>query len=146
MTTIAWDGKTLAADRRIDFDGVSDVETTKILKRRDGALCGTSGAVSLGAAFKRWFLKGEKGERPVLSANGERANGLIIRPNGQLVVHDINGWYEAQAKFYANGSGWELAMGAMHAGATAEQAVAIAAKLDGRTGGDIDTLELGPCK
>lgn len=142
MTTIAWDGSTLAADRRVNFGGVTDAKTTKIVQRADGALAASSGSSSLGAAFKRWFLDGENGERPALDKGTENASGLIIRPSGVLIVHDVSGWYEAEAGFYALGSGWEIALGAMAMGATAEQAVRVAAKFDGNTGGDVDTLSL----
>jgi hypothetical protein len=144
MTTIAWDGKSLAGDRRISFGGITDASITKIVRREDGALCGTSGNSALGAAFKRWFLAGEESDRPSLEKGSEQTTAFIIRPCGQLVIHDHVGWYEAEAKTYAIGSGWELALGAMAMGATAEEAVRIAARLDGSTGSEIDVLHLQP--
>lgn len=50
MTTIAWDGKTLAADRRVTCGGVTDAKVHKIVRREDGALAGSAGNTSLGAA------------------------------------------------------------------------------------------------
>lgn len=144
MTTIAWDGKTLAADRRVTCGGVTDAKVHKIVRREDGALAGSAGNTSLGAAFKRWFLSGEPGERPPLSREQETANGVIIRPSGLIEIHDVCGWYEAEAPHYALGSGWEIALGAMAAGASAEEAVRIAAKLDGNTGDEVETLTLPP--
>ena len=146
MTTIAWDGKTLAADRRVSFGSVSDGNVTKIVKRKkDGALAAAAGNSSMAAAFRRWFLNGERrlDTKPELSKDTETASGVIIRPNGVVEIHDQYGWFELETEKYANGSGWEIAIGAMHAGATAEEAVRIAAKLDGNTGDEVDVLELG---
>ena len=144
MTTIAWDGKTLVADRRINANGIADGEMTKVVKRKkDGALCATAGTAALAAEFQRWFLNGEKGQRPPLKVDDNTASCLIIRPSGALIVHDYLGWHEMHTKYTALGTGWEIALGAMSAGTTAEEAVRIAAKLDGVTGGGLDILEPG---
>lgn len=144
MTTIVWDGQSLAADRRVNYGGVTDTKISKIVRRADGALAGSSGNTSLGAAFKRWFLNGESGDRPALEKGSETCNGLIIRPSGALEVHDHVGWYECDAGRYALGSGWEIALGAMAMGADAEAAVRVAAKFDGNTGDEIEVLHLHP--
>ncbi len=141
MTTIAWDGKTLAADRRVNFSGISDAQTTKIVKT-DKGLCGAAGITSLCSAFKRWFEAGEEGEHPSLKVDNEISTAVIIRPDGRMFLYDSYGWSEIYAKHYAMGSGWEIAIGAMKAGKTAEEAVLIAAKLDGNTGDEVDVLEL----
>lgn len=141
MTTIAWDGKTLAADRRVSYGSISDAKTTKIAKTKYG-LCGASGNSSLGAAFKRWFQNGEKGDPPPLGKDGETATAFIIRGAGVRLHYDQWGWYEADPGPFAMGSGYEIAIGAMESGKTAVEAVQTAAKLDGYTGDEIDTLEL----
>lgn len=145
MTTIAWDGKHFVADRQVHYNGIADGEHTKIVKReKDGALCGGCGDAALVAAFKRWFLKGEKGDPPPLSVGTDCASSaLIIYPNGTMVMHEKTGWYETINDKWAAGTGWEIAVGAMHAGASAEEAVRIAGKLDGATGNTVDILELG---
>jgi len=141
MTTIAWDGKTLAADRRVSYDSVSDANTTKIVKT-DNGLCGAAGNTSIGAAFKRWFVHGEEGDPPPLEKNGQEASAFIIREAGVRLHYDQFGWFQADPGPFAIGSGWEIAIGAMKSGKSAAEAVQIAAKLDGYTGSDIDVLEL----
>lgn len=141
MTTIAWDGKTLAADRRVSYGSISDAKTTKIVKTKHG-LCGTAGNTSLGSAFKRWFAQGEKGDPPPLEKNGEAATAFIIRSSGVRLHYDMYGWHEVDPGRFAIGSGWELATGAMESGKSAVEAVQIAAKLDGCTSNEIDVLEL----
>lgn len=140
MTTIAWDGKTLAADRRVSFDNTSDTKVTKIVKTKHG-LCGTSGNTSLGAGFKRWFIDGYKGDPPPLQKDGESAVAFVIRQNGARFHYDAYGWYEAHPGPFAIGSGYELAIAAMESGKSAVEAVQIAAKFDGLTNDEIDTLE-----
>lgn len=143
MTTIAWDGKTLAADRRTSSDRILVGVKTKIAKRKkDGALVAAAGPSSVARAFLEWFQKGEKGPSPLLGKT-EPSQAVIIRPNGDVESHDNEGWYPTGVQYYTNGSGWEIALGAMHAGATAKEAVEIASKLDGATGEGVDTLELG---
>lgn len=143
MTTIAWDGKTLAADRRTSSDRILVGVKPKIVKRKkDGALAAAAGPSSTAHAFLTWFLKGERGPSPLLG-KAEASQAVIIRPDGAVESHDNDGWYPTGMQYYTNGSGWEIALGAMHAGATAEEAVVIASKLDGNTGEGIDTLELG---
>lgn len=144
MTTIAWDGKSLAGDRRVSFGGITDAKVSKIVRREDGALAATAGNSSLCAAFRRWFLAGEEGERPALDKGTETSNALIIRPSGLLIIHDLSGWYDADAPLYSMGSGWEIALGAMAMGAHAEEAVRVASRFDGNTGDDIEVFHMQP--
>lgn len=139
MTTIAWDGELLAADRRACYGSISDAKITKIAKTKKG-LCGAAGSTPLCAAFKRWFLAGEKGEPPSLVKGDQDATAFIIRPDGRRLMYDSSGWYEVDPGPFAMGSGWEIAIGAMEQGAFADKAVQIAAKFDGNTDHEMDTL------
>lgn len=144
MTTIVWDGKTLAADRLVSAGGVRDGEVSKIVKRKkDGALAGGAGPATMVAAFHRWFLKGEKGERPALRSGDTNASCFIIRPDRTIDVHEELGWFPLKAKTYAVGSGYELAYGAIALGAHAVEAIQVAMERDTGSGGAIDALELG---
>lgn len=145
MTTIAWDGKTLAADRQITYDKTVEGEVTKIYKRKkDGALCAVAGNLPIAIRFVRWFLAGGKGEPPELEKGTATATSFVIYSPELMVKYSNTGWYEVELPNpFADGSGWELALGAMAAGATAEQAVHIASRFDTATGKNIDTLELG---
>lgn len=148
MTTIAWDGKTLAADRRVNFGTASFATTQKIYRRKDGALIGGIGGTGICSEYIRWFLAGEKGKTsPKLrDADGKDTIMIIVYPSGKLEMRDDDGRYEITADKTAIGSGGEVALGALMAGATALEAVAIAAKVDGYTGPEIDVLELVPKK
>ena len=141
MTTIAWDGDTLAADRRVSYGTISDAKVTKISKTKKG-LCGAAGVTSMCAAFRRWFEAGEKGDPPYMGKDGDTATGFIIRPDGTRIMYDQHGWYKTDPGPFAMGSGFEVALGAMAQGAAADKAVQVAAEFDGSTGNEVDTLRL----
>lgn len=142
MTTIAWDGKTLAADRQITFNAIKEGSITKILKRKkDGILLAASGALPLAYAFHQWFLAGGKGKPPPCKVDDSTCAVQLLYPSGKLVSYDKVGKYEKKLDVFAEGTGYELALGAMAAGATAEEAVRIASRFDTKTGSEVDTLE-----
>ena len=141
MTTIAWDGRTLAGDRRITAGGVVCTEWTKVLKRKDGALIGVAGEMCTGSEFQRWFMNGEKGKKPELKASvspDECASAIIVRPNGTVEAHDRDGWHVVESTQYAIGSGGNLAKVAMRCGVFADCAVEIASEFDVYTGNKVD--------
>ena len=130
MTTIAWDGKTLAVDSRMTGGNVVRSERVqKLWKINDFwiAGCGDYQDVLLAVA---WFRGGmPSADKPKFNDPG----GLVIlmqkgrsvwRYEGNLV-----GWNVA-AQFVAAGSGFEIALGALAMGATAAEAVKIAARFD----------------
>lgn len=143
MTTIAWDGQTLAADTQMTFGGDIDAHTVKITKRGP-VLAGASGTTSCCQAFLDWFASGMIGDPPP-SAHPTNADwsywGLIIY-DGRIILHTETGWVRFTAPLYALGSGANVAAGAMEHGATADEAVKIAMKRDNKTGGEITVLAI----
>ena len=140
ITTIAWDGKTLAADRRaVHQDCISTSQ--KIFRLEDGRLVGAAGGWTVCQIWMDWLVAG--GERPALLATEEEyINGLEIRPDGNCIQHLRHGSVPTFDPFIAFGSGKHFAMAAMACGKTAAQAVEIAAMFDPHTGNGIDTLTL----
>lgn len=144
MTTIVWDGKTLASDRATFQGNVVVAERCKIARRTsDGALIGSCGDTCLGAALMRWFLNGENGERPGLGDDKNNAEAIIARADGSVELHFFTGWYEP-AGVVALGAGKEFALGAIDAGAGAADAVRFATLRVGGNTEKIDTLDLHP--
>ena len=73
------------------------------------------------------------------------AEGLVVEVISKdiAVVHEGGGhWILSIPEFCAFGSGADIARGAMMNGASAEEAIRIASKIDIFTGGDVQTLEL----
>ena len=135
MTTIAYDGTTLAADRR----------STDANAKRCGVCCKVTRMDIPGLGPCR---VGAAGEYPSIGA----AAGTVEPNEGtDLLAVDSRGrawvklgkstWMRApRPRTCAIGSGRDIAMGAMLAGADAAQAVRIAAKVDPCTGDGVDTL------
>lgn len=143
MTTVAWDGKVLAADRRLSFGSIQGAEVTKIVKNKKGELCGAAGTMTLADGFRRWFLAGKKGKPPALEMHGETATAFIVKTDKTIVFYDPCGWFEFTSDKFAIGSGQDVALGAMDRGADAVEAVQAACRLDGGSSGSrVDMLVL----
>jgi ATP-dependent protease HslVU (ClpYQ) peptidase subunit len=138
MTTIAWDGHTLAADRQSTWGGTA-TKTRKIFRavHEDGreVIYGCAGLTHECTAFTRW-INGEIAEPAFTDISV-----MCIDRSGRLwhTNHSMN-WTQIKVKFWAIGSGCDYALGAMAAGKTAAEAIKIASKLDVTTGLGVDTL------
>jgi len=140
MTTIAFDGETLAADSR-EFNSESGIyvdNCTKITRWKN-VYFASAGSSSAGLLFERWF-KDQTKEKPSLNSDFET---FVVR-NGKCFYYDDNYISSEQKPPYAIGSGGALAMAAMYAGCDAKKAVQIAMKLDPYTGGKVKTMKVKP--
>lgn len=127
MTTIAWDGKTLASDSQMTGSYIEQKNVSKII-RKGGDYYGIAGRLSEGKSFV-------EGEIDKLSDETEL---LIVNAKGKCVWKGRHA-SEPMPDKTAIGSGANFAMGAMLAGASAVEAVKIASKLDISTGGKIQS-------
>lgn len=136
MTTIAVKDGVIAADSLVSAGGVKLGERSKIIKH-NATILATAGEMQYAEVVSDWVRGGMKERRPHV---GETFVAILIK-QGRVFFMDTNLCpYEIEAPFHAIGSGREFALGAMAAGASAEQAVAIAAQLDTNTGGDITVV------
>lgn len=140
MTTIAWDGRTLAADQQRSIRGTPTFGAIKIFRarRKDAegrVLYGCAGDCADCEAVKRWVLGARK------PAGLKDVEVMSIDERGRVWICDERlAWFELKVQAWAIGSGSDYALGAMEAGATATQAVRIAMKLDNATGGAVTVL------
>lgn len=140
MTTIVYRDGVLAAD------SLATMGDTKIhgrymkIRRIGDHLVGTAGSVADSENFIIWLKSGDVDVPPPKG----NYSALIVDPRGR--VREIeNGSVlpvPRGAKFFAIGSGAPYALGALYAGATAAEAVKIAAKIDTNTGLPVKTLKL----
>lgn len=146
MTCIAYDGKTLAADRQATQAGYA-ATVKKIHRAPSGELLAFSGSLDAGMALVDWYCSG--GEKP-FPDNREgvsdcRAYLLVINCNGEIFRYERD---HVPLRFYdavtAMGSGRDYALAAMYLGYDARKAVEVACALDVECGNGIDTLELLP--
>lgn len=145
MSTIAFDGKTLAADRRMSCtNGI--YECCKVLDEGDYFTAGT-GDASLVLDLAAWFRGGRLAQHFPTTArtkeNGD-VNGclLVVWRSGRIERYEGSPFPIVYMGPVAFGSGGDFARAAMYCGKTAAEAVAIAALFDKDTGNGVDTLEL----
>lgn len=139
MTTIAWDGFTLAGDKRT-HDSTAFWETTKVFQSECGRyLIGGSGDAQDALLVRDWVFGGmDESKKPSIS---NYAGLLIIdgKPHfmdTKLIPLPIGG-----RPFYAVGSGRDFALAAMLLGKNAVEAILVAAEFDNYTGLGVDEIK-----
>lgn len=141
MTVIAWDGKTLAADKMSCSHGYG-YTVTKVHRLRDGSLMALSGDGDTAMALRAWL---EAARNPAAYPVGkdDDTSAFVVQPDGKAVSYGKTPYPQTiEDKFYAMGHGRDFALAAMHCGKTAREAVELTCRLDVFCGNGIDTLEL----
>jgi hypothetical protein len=159
MTTIAWDGKSLAADSRAtEADGSARTDRFVKLYRvqckvdpiRGEVLMAAAGCEFAGELFRQWL---ERGGNPDLVERGVRDDDEVGSPIDVLLVH-ASGAYTAnhlccfikvRDQRWAHGTGRQGALCLMARGDDAAAAVRGVRKFDNATGGRVVSMTLkGP--
>lgn len=143
MTVIAWDGKTLAADRRAGVSGTIRT-TTKIMRHpRKRELLGIAGSLVDGLEVRHWYLTSADPEKfPATCRQADNfARLIVVSSEGVFCFEGSPIPIKFEGRHAAFGSGSDFAMAAMHMGRTAEQAVEVACALSYECGDGIDLLE-----
>lgn len=136
MTTIAYRDGILAADTQMAADDLRCGEASKIM-RQGRLLIGFCGKLSNFEAFRSWLVGGMEGR-----FRSEGGNVFILPPSGPAIVWGDGDYpWRETSDFWALGSGERIAIGAMDAGATAEDAVRAAIRWDTSSGGEVLTLQ-----
>lgn len=147
MTTIAWDGKTLAADRQTSY-GTTPMPSTKIEKikwKGKEALIGSAGRCEDCDNVIDWIKTG-KNKPEIDDDNRDFSIIVVTKDDGVLYAAQSLYFHKVGHNQWAIGSGGDYALGAMKFGATAAQAIEIASQLDTQTGLGVDTLTFGKSK
>lgn len=145
-TTIAFDGKRLAADSQATFGNLRR-RGTKIRQIED-SIVAVAGCVEDGHRFFEWYGQQRRyelgqGDQPEwLKDVCDSWDCLVLKPEGLFRYGNVGTCIPIEDKQYAIGSGEQLALAAMAMGADAGQAVEIAARLDINTGGPVVVMEL----
>lgn len=147
MTTIAFDGRGIAADRMCCIGNTPvrspQPKIRRLTFRGVPAVMGTSGAVEYGHAVMDWLEAGAQvGKEPQLGDGDESCSVLVAtKDNVFLFANSCNGVALGKIQ-WASGSGADYALGAMAMGASAKRAVEIATRLDINSGCGVDVLRL----
>ena len=148
MTTIVFRDGIMATDSRAysgDNSPIGFKKKLHVLPNR--ALVASSGHGGQTDAFAKWCIQAvNKGHfLPARAHHRIGVQALLVWTDGTVHYWDSRCFTGAlEARFFAIGSGKEFALGALHAGATAEEAVRIASEYDSLTGGPIQTAKLMP--
>lgn len=141
MTTIATDGKSMAGDGQCQdqFDTITNMDHVKVVRLKDGRIVGGAGNSFDFASWIEWLEGGKINECPI---EAKQFVGLILNRDGSVLWVDHKGREAPVPTPCAVGSGQQYALGAMHAGATPEQAVAAGIAYDVWSGGFITVESL----
>jgi hypothetical protein len=149
MTIIAYRRGVLASDGMTTRGDVIDqTDAKKVIKLPDGSIAGAAGNWAEICRWFDWLQAGNKVGAPDTPKLTDGSVVVIVAPGGKkaTVVEDVGHYvteYATQDWFNAWGSGKEAALGAMHHGATAAQAVLAAMKVYTNIGGDLFVEYLG---
>lgn len=158
MTTIVYSAGKMAADSKCTSGGAFITKMKKIHRLANGALLGTAGEADFRDVV---LLLGKVKSHRTLPARAGLAalkidfSGILVFPKGQIFYVSMGkdgdsdtAWYgqiiECQERFAAVGSGEQFALGALAAGRSAAQAVAIACRYDSFSAAPIHTVALKP--
>ena len=144
MTVIAWDGKTLAADKRFTSQGL--VYTVTKIHRLGELLLGASGDAASAAEAIDWIRRGRRhGDFPERLRSKDCYVDLIVIDNGKILEYENSPFpTEIEDTIMAIGSGRDFALSAMYLGKTAKEAVEIACLFDSGCGNGVDVLTVEP--
>lgn len=144
MTTIAYRAGIIASDTGIVMGGVIiRGGLHKICATPSGVLAGASGDAVYCQQFIDWVMAGMDDTKIPTGVEEEEFidRGMVISRDDVITVYEPRGWYKLHGvEFLAIGSGKPVAMGAMHRGASATEAVRVAMQYDINTTGDVDYL------
>lgn len=138
MTTIAFDGKILAADSRMIGSHIVQTRYTKLFRHK-GIIWGFCGDTQYAPIFERWVKAGMRHDaKPKIREDSEFAVLLIKKGRAYYYTDEFEATPAGVPA--AIGSGGDYAIAAMLGGANARRSVQIASRLDPNTGGHITVV------
>lgn len=148
MTTIAFDGHSIAADSlAVDTWGLKSLVLK--IEETENFLIGGAGIHGRIAGWVRGITPGNPGNSdplklyyPYIKDQDDPNIILIDRKTKQAYVHETGYFFPITRGFHAIGSGRDYALAAMSMGATAKEAVEVAMRFDNGTGGEIVVVKL----
>ena len=147
MTVIAWDGKTLAADRQSTGGAGLKRSVSKISKHKmpDGTpyLLGMTGDESVALELREWFNAGADPGKFPSSARDDASTLVVIAAAGGISMF-TSGPYplKVDSPQFAWGSGRDFALASMHLGMAAIRACEVACVFQSDCGMGIDDMTL----
>jgi hypothetical protein len=141
MTVIAWDGKTLAADKQSTNEG--HARTVTKIHQVPGGILGLTGDAPAAMALLDWCAGGRDADKWPKAMPNLVCHAIFIDRERKIHLYssDAGPYPEIlEDKFYAAGHGRDFALAAMYLGKDAADAVKVACALDKFCGMGVDTL------
>jgi len=142
MTVIAWDGKTLAGDKRATCAGL--IRTVTKILRVGPLLVAGSGDLDMVVAGFVWVEGGRKPEEfTAAMRDRDTSPDILVIEEGRVLKYERTPYPMLfEDKLFAMGSGRDYALAAMYLGCDARKAVEVASEFDAGCGNGVDTLTL----
>lgn len=141
MTTIATDGKSIASDGQVtDNSIIEDLNRKKVHKLPDGRALGFAGCLISCEMFLEW-IKDTTQQPP---EGSDEFEAVVIDGSDKVTVYNHRYSPLVMPTPYCTGTGKQVALGAMMAGATPKQAVKLATKVDIYSGGTVREIKAKP--
>lgn len=141
MTCIAFDGKSIAADRQAS-NGNTKRATTKLFRLADGSIATMSGLIAHARTRLRWYEAGAKIEDWPTFDGDDYVCLIVWNKDGLRYWEDGPVAETVEHGFWAFGSGRDFAIAAMACGKSAREAVEIACQFDTGCGLGVDVMTL----
>lgn len=140
MTVVAWDGKTLAADKRAVNNGLA--RTVTKIRKIGPLLVGVAGDCTCGLEMFKWIEHGrDPAKFPAKQLDKEEWATVLVIEGGQVRVYERSPEpMTFEGEHFACGSGRDFAIAAMHLGKSAAEAVAVACLFETSCGNGVDEI------
>lgn len=124
--------------------GQTHTGANKKIWRVGKCLIGFAGDITAGLAFVEWFRAGA--DDADCYPWSEEIETLVVCPGGEMRIYYTNSMeplvYSKREKYIAIGSGLDVALGAMHQGASAVEAIRAAIKHNTNTKGPVRSYRM----
>lgn len=143
MSVVAWDGRTLAADKQATSSSKIAV-VTKIRRLTSGEVVAWTGSADCGLLMAKWYEDGADPEKwPDFQKDKDAWTRLIVASStGAKFYEQRLVAIPVEDKFMAWGAGQDFALGAMAMGADARRAVEVAIRYSDSCGCGVDSFEV----
>jgi hypothetical protein len=142
MTVIAWDGKTMSADKQGSSSGFKST-VTKLFHGSDGKTVAGTGDLSRIKELNKWREDGAIAKDfPEWQRKDDTWVCLVVASGDGVIMYEQSPIpIEIEDQYFAWGSGREVAIGAMHKGATSKEACEAAIYHQSGCGRGVDTVQ-----
>jgi hypothetical protein len=142
VTVIAWDGTTLAADRRACGNG--QLFSMRKVFRVGDLLVGVCGYGDKVPEFVAWVEGGRSAEAYPKNDDSHSFTALVIEKSGRFLQYERTPYPMVVEELqHTIGSGRDHALTAMYLGKTAAEACELAARFDEGCGNGVDSVTFG---